>query len=511
MAASLNKQRIAKNTIMLYIRMLFIMVVGLYTSRVVLSTLGASDYGIYNVVGGFVAMLAYVNSTFVDATQRFISFSLGKGDIEELKKVFATSKATHYCLAFLILVVAETFGIWFINNHLNIDSNRLYAAHWVFQCSLISLIVTIISIPYNACIVAHEHMHVYAYVSIAEAILKLVVVYLLVISPFDHLITYAVLLVVVSLIVRLCYTIYCSRKFEECSVGFKFDNKKFKEMSSFAAWVLVGNLGFTFKDQFSNILLNVFLGTTVNAARGVSMQVNGIVNTFSRNFFMAISPQITKQYASNDINKSKQLVYIASKFSFLLMGFLTVPVIINANYLLNIWLVEVPQYTYEFICIVIIASQITSLSYSVTTAIQATGNIRAFQIGISFIMLLELPVAYVFLKLGYPAPYALLPAIVTSLIGIFYRFFILNRQVPEYEHKVFFGNIVFRSILAYTFTLCICFIISNIIELNFATFLLSSIVYEIIYIAIILLCGLNNKERLLLIEKVKQLKHKKND
>lgn len=508
---SCNNKRITKNTIVLYLRMLFVMIVGLYSSRIVLSTLGVSDYGLYNVIGGFVAMLAYLNSTFVDATQRFISFSLGKGDLCELKKTFATSKAAHYSLALIIFILSETFGIWFIDNHLNIEPSRLSAANWVFQCSLLSLIITIISIPYNACIVAHEHMHIYAYVSIAEAILKLVVIFFLVIMPFDHLITYSVLLLVVSLIVRLCYTIYCNKKFEECSVGVKVDKKKFKEMASFAGWVLVGNLGFTFKDQLSNILLNVFLGTTVNAARGVSMQVNGIVNTFSRNFFMAISPQITKQYAANDIEKSKQLVYISTKFSFLLMGVLTIPIFVNAKYLLSVWLLEVPQYTYEFICIVIIVAQLTSLSYAVTTAIQATGNIKSFQIGISMIMLMELPIAYVLLKNGMPAPYALLPAIFTSFVGVFYRFAILKKQVVLYKYKEFVFGIVLRSIIVYSVTLGICYAISLHLFLNMMSFVYSSFLYIVVYLLVILSIGLNKTERSFLAEKMVNFRMRNKD
>lgn len=275
-----GNKRIAKNTLLLYFRMLLTILVGLYTSRVVLNTLGISDYGVYNIVGGVVTMLAFLNSAMVAASQRFISFELGTGDLEKLKKVFCTSVSIHITLAILILIVAETIGLWFVNAYLNIPLDRMEAANWVYQCSVLTLILTIISVPYNSCIVAHEHMRAFAYVSIVEVILKLAIVYLLLIGDFDKLILYAILIAVVAFIIRIIYGIYCKQNFEECTYHFLFDRKLFKEMFAFAGWSVIGNLGFSLKDQGSNIILNLFGGTTVNAARGIAMQVNGIISNF---------------------------------------------------------------------------------------------------------------------------------------------------------------------------------------------------------------------------------------
>ena len=299
MAVSSNK-RIAKNTLLLYFRMLLTIVVGLYTSRVVLNTLGVNDYGVYNVVGGIVAMLSFLNSALTAASQRFIAFELGRGDLSKLKKIFCTSVTIHATLAAIIFVIAETVGLWFVNTHLNIDADRMVAANWVYQFSIFTFMLTVLSVPYNSCIVAHEHMNTFAYISILEVTLKLLIVYLLLVINYDKLITYGILVFAVALVVRLTYGIYSKRHFEECTYHFSFDKQLFKEMFSFAGWSVVGNLGFSFKDQAANIILNLFFGTVVNAARGIALQVNGIISGFSTNFMMALNPQITKQYAAGN-------------------------------------------------------------------------------------------------------------------------------------------------------------------------------------------------------------------
>lgn len=290
-----NNKRIAKNTILLYLRMLLTIVVSLYTSRMILKILGVSDYGVYNVVGGIVAMLSFLNSALTAASQRFIAFELGRGDKEKLKTIFCTSVTIHAILALIIFIIAETVGLWFVNTHLNIEPARMIAANWVYQCSILTFMLTIISVPYNSCIVAHEHMNAFAYVSILEVILKLLIVYLLLVINSDKLITYGILVLCVAFIIRLIYGLYCKRHFEECKYRFIFDKTLFKEMFSFAGWSVVGNLGFSFKDQVANVILNIFFGTIVNAARGVALQVNGIISGFSVNFLMALTPQITKQ------------------------------------------------------------------------------------------------------------------------------------------------------------------------------------------------------------------------
>lgn len=480
---------------MLYMRMILILVVTLYTSRVVLRTLGVSDFGVYTVVGGFVSMLAYLNAVFVGSTQRFMSFALGKGDKDNVSATFATAKLTHIIIALIILIVAESFGLWFVNNKLVIEAERMVAAYWVYQCSIASLLITIVSIPYNSCIVAHEHMQVYAYVSILEVVLKLVILYLLVILPGDKLIIYALLHVAISLIVRFCYTIYCRRHFEECRVKPAINKPLLKEMSYYAGWTALGSLGFSFKDQFSNIILNGFFGTTINAARGISMQVNSAITSFATNFFMAISPQITKQYAAGNIEQSQKLVYAGSRYSFYLLSVLTVPVIINIDYILKLWLGTVPEYTAAFLIITLTSSLIYSLTNATTTALQATGDIKVFQIGVSIILLLELPAAYFILRLGYPPYYALLPAIATNTLALAFRFYLLKKMIPSYSLKKYYIQTVLKCIALFAVFFIPSFFFKEILPDNFGGFCVS-VLFTVVFIALVIyILGIDKNER----------------
>ena len=304
--------------------MFFSIIVGLYTSRVVLGTLGVDDYGVYNVVGGVVAMLGFLNSAMTAASQRFISFELGTGNRERLKEVFSTSVLIHVVIALIILVLAETVGLWFLNHKINISADRMVAANWVYQCAILSFMLTVVSVPYNASIVAHEHMKAFAYISILDVFLKLLIVYILVVIPFDKLISYAILLLSVALVIRLIYGRYCALHFGECRFRLSWNKRLFKEMFSFAGWSIIGNLGFAIKDQGSNIVLNLFYGVSLNAARGIALQVNGVVSNFYQSFIMAINPQITKQYAAGNVEESVNLVYVVGEGAGL---YLSIPVL----------------------------------------------------------------------------------------------------------------------------------------------------------------------------------------
>ena len=494
-----KNKRIAKNTLMLYLRMFLIMGVGLYTSRVVLQTLGVSDFGIFNVVGGFVTMLAYLNAVFVDSTQRFISFSLGENDLSKLKRVFSTSFFAIGCLALLILLIAETFGLWFVNNKLVIPEDRLVAANWVYQCAVASLLVSIINIPFKASVVAHEKMHIYAYISIVEAVLKLLIVYALVFSQVDKLILYSILHFVVSLVIPLWFILYCRKHFQECVVTSKPDKTMFKEMFSFSGWVLVGNLGFTFKDQLSNVIMNLFLGTTINAARGVATQLNGVMMTFANNFLMALSPQITMSYATRDMKRNRQLVFSGMRLSFYLMAIVTIPIIINIGDILRIWLVEVPQYTEEFAIIILMSTVLFAMSKPLTIDLQATGDIKAFQIGVAVIMLSELPIAFFILKAGLPPYYALLPALVTNLVGVVYRFVLLQKKTKIFESSYFYLNVLLKSILLYVVIL----IVSNwtVLAVNkaFHSVVIDLAIPVLISCVLLFVIGLDRNERALIV------------
>ncbi len=493
---SANNKRIAKNTLLLYIRMLLTIVVGLYTSRVVLNTLGVSDYGIYNVVGGIVAMLAFLNSALTAASQRFISFELGRGDKQKLKTIFCTSVTIHAILAIIIFIIAETIGLWFVNTHLNIEPTRMTAANWVYQCSILTFMLTIVSVPYNSCIVAHEHMNAFAYVSILEAILKLLIVYLLLVINYDKLIIYGILVLCVAFIIRLIYGLYCKRHFEECTYHFTFDKTLFKEMFSFAGWSVVGNLGFSFKDQVANVILNIFFGTVVNAARGIALQVNGIISNFSNNFIMALNPQITKQYAAGDIGNSMKLVYAGCRYSFFLLALIAIPVMINLDYVLKLWLGNVPEYTSEFLQLALCAALINSMASPLVTALQATGNIKGFQISICIVMLLELPMAYLILYFGGKPYMAMYPTIFVVFVGLFVRFIILRKLVPSYKLRYFALAIVGRNIIIGTICYIVAKAIHSLFNTNFLSLIMTTLISCVVTSVIIYLFGISHNERI---------------
>lgn len=398
-----NNKRIAKNTLLLYFRMLFMMAVSLYTSRVVLNTLGVEDYGIYNVVGGVVAMFGFINGSMSSATQRYITFALGKGDKTRLQTVFSTTLQIHTLIAGIIVLLGETIGLWFLYNKMQIPADRMDAAFWVLQCSIVATVVMIISVPYNADIIAHEKMSAFAYISILEVVLKLVIVYMLVVFSFDKLILYAFLLLAIQLMIRFCYSIYCNRHFEETKYRHVWDKALFKEMTGFAGWSLFGNLASVLFSQGLNMLLNVFFGPVVNAARAVAVQVQSAIQQFVGNFQMALNPQITKTYAKGELGDMHRLMFRSARFSFFLLFFLSLPVLFETNFILTIWLKTVPEHTVVFLRIMICTSLIYTLSNPLIIANQATGKVKKYQAICGSILLLILPVSYISLRLGCPA------------------------------------------------------------------------------------------------------------
>lgn len=398
-----NNKRIAKNTLLLYVRMLFMMAVTLYTSRVVLNTLGVQDYGIYNVVGGVVAMFGFINSSMASATQRYITFALGKGNFENLQKVFSTALQIHLLISLLIVILGETVGLWFMYEQMKIPADRMDAAFWVLQCSIMSTVVMILSVPYNADIIAHEKMSAFAYISVLEVILKLAVVYVLLIFSYDKLVLYAFLILAVQILIRFCYSRYCNKHFEESKYSWIWDKSLFKEMTGFAGWSLFGNLSAVLFGQGLNMLLNVFFGPVVNAARAIAVQVQGAIQQFVGNFQMALNPQITKTYAKGELDEMHKLMFRSARFSFYLLFFLSLPVLLETEFILTIWLKTVPEHTIIFLRIMICISLIFTLSNPLMIANQATGKVQKYQIICGSIQLLILPISYVFLRFGFPA------------------------------------------------------------------------------------------------------------
>lgn len=424
-----NNKRIAKNTLLLYIRMLFMMVISLFTSRVILNTLGVEDYGIQNVVGGVVAMFGFLNGSMTSATQRFITFALGKGDKDRLQIVFNTTFQIHSLIAVIILLLGETIGLWFLNNKMQLPADRMNAAFWVLQCSIVSTIVMILSVPYNACIIAHEKMSAFAYISVLEAILKLVIVYLLLVFSFDKLIIYAILTLIVQCIICFCYGYYCNRHFNETRFRQVRDKILFKEMTGFAVWSLWGNLSVVLFTQGLNMLLNVFFGPIVNAARAIAVQVQGVVQQFVGNFQMAINPQITKNYASGNLEQMHSLMFRSARFSFLLLFFISLPVILETEFILSTWLKIVPDDAVIFTQIMICISLIYTTSNPCIIANQATGKVKIYQMVVGGILLTILPISYIVLNLGAPAYSVFIVHFCIESLAQFARMYMLRKLI----------------------------------------------------------------------------------
>ena len=427
---SANNKRIAKNTLMLYIRMLFTMAVSLYTSRVILNTLGVEDYGIYNVVGGIVTMFAVLSGSLSAAISRFITFELGRGNIPRLKIVFSTGVNIQFGMSIIVILVAETVGLWFLNTMMNIPAERLNAANWVFQCAVGTFVLNLLSVPYNAAIIAHEKMSAYAYISIVEVSLKLLIVYMLTILPFDKLKSYAVLLLCVGAIIRVVYGIYCKRHFEECTYHFVLDKPILREMTGFAGWNFLGNGAYVFNTQGVNILMNMYFGVAVNAARGVATQVDAALKMFVNSFTTAVNPQITKSYAQGDLQYMYKLICRSAKFSAFLMLFFAVPIILETQTVLTIWLKTVPDYAAVFVRLIIISTFVdTVLANSLVTSMFATGDIKRYQIIVTSVGFLVFPLSWIAFALGMAPEVSYILYFVIYSILLFVRLWLLRDMI----------------------------------------------------------------------------------
>jgi len=401
-----DNKRIAKNTLILYFRMFFMLAVSLYTSRVVLNTLGVVDYGINNVVAGVISMLGFLTGSLGGASSRFITFNLGLGDKDVLKRTFGNIVSIHLLLAAVILIVGETIGLWFVLNKLQIPAGRMTAALWIYQFSIFSSMLGVLSVPYNAVIIAHERMGAFAYISIVDALLKLLIVYLLVVIPYDKLIVYGFLFFCIQAFDRIVYGVYCARHFDETRGRLLFERKQFKEIIGYAFWTMNGNLAVVGYTQGINILLNMFFGPVVNAARGVAVQVQGVVQNFCNNFQIALNPQLTKSYAQNDLQHMQTLLKVSSKFSFFLLFVISLPLMFEAPLVLEWWLGIVPDHSVSFLRLILCSSMIVTLSNPVLTAVHATGRIKRFQMIEGTMLLTIVPIAYLLLKFAGISPEA---------------------------------------------------------------------------------------------------------
>lgn len=423
-----NKQ-IAKNTIYLYLRMLITMVVTLFTSRIVLAQLGVVDYGVYNVVGGLVISFSYINSSLASSSSRFLSYELGRGETNELNKVFCMSLNIHYIFGAIVFILSETIGLWILNYKLNIPEGSRTAAFVVYQLCTLSSIFNILAIPYNSLIIAQEKMSAFAYISIVEVILKLGAALLLFITWDSKLTVYGISLFVISVIVRSIYVVYCKREFSD-DVHYKrtWDKGLFKNMIGFSTWAICLTTSSTLVNEIINILLNIFVGPVVNAARGVAVAVQGSLSQFVSNFQVALNPQITKNYAAENLQRCHQLILVSSKLAFMLLFLIAFPILVNINYILGIWLVEVPENTAVIIVLVTVSSLLYGMANPFGVSAEASNKIKKFSIWVSLLNCLNLPISYILLKCNYPVALVFAVPILINGVGFFLKL-ILSHSV----------------------------------------------------------------------------------
>lgn len=499
-----NSKRIVKNTMALYIRMLLIMGVTLYTSRVILNTLGVEDYGIYNVVGGVVVMLGFLNNSLSGASSRFITFALGKGNKKELQEIFSAVLCVHFILAGLFALFGETAGLWFVCRKLVIPEGRMAAALWVYHCSILMTMVSIISAPYNSLIIAYEKMSAFAYISIVEAVLKLIVAWLLLFISYDKLVVYAILLLAVQVLIRLAYGRYCHTHFTDIRSKVEWHAPLVKKISVYAGWTVNGSLALVGCTQGINVLLNVFFGPAVNAARGVAVQVQTAVMTFVQNFQTAIRPQIVKSYAAGDLIYMHELIINSSKYGFFLLLLLAFPVMLGVNAILRIWLGIVPEHTANFVRIMLFVCMFEPIRRPLINAVHATGDIKKFQIYESSALLCVVPVAYVLLKFFDITPEQVMWVyFIISLLTQGIRMWIVLPKV-KIKYSVYMHQVILPLFLPLLCMLVPLFIFS-VPENTTLWKLIQYSLYSVIYMAVcVFIFGTTRREKTILTGFIKE-------
>lgn len=503
---STNKT-IAKNTLFLYFRMFITMGVSLYTSRIVLSQLGVSNYGIYGVVGGFVAMFGFFNNAMASATQRFLSFGIGKGDFNSLQKTFSIALTIHIGIAFLVLILAESIGLWYINNMMVFPEGRAFSVNIVYQLSILTALVGIIQVPYNALIIAREHMKIYAYISILEVVLKLSAIFLLIWFSYDKLVVYSILVFLVSLIIRLIFQFYCKKNFKESKYKFEYDKIALIEILSYTGWNSLGSIALLICSQGNNLILNYFFGTNVNAAFGITMQVQSAILAFIQNFQTAVNPQIVKNYAKNNLGNTYSLIIKSTKFSFYLLLVIIVPIFYNIDFILKLWLNIVPEYTVIFVKCSLIYVLIEILSFSLVTGIQATGKIKYFQIILGALVFMNFPLSFLVVKIGNSPESIFLILIVISIVAFCCRLYfakkLLNLQVDTFAKNIIFPIFLVLTLSFFMFKIIIILGQLQLNTTNFYDFLSNSIFLIVLLMFSIYLLGIDKNERELILTKIK--------
>lgn len=466
-------KNVASNTILLYIRMLFVMGVSLFTSRINIQALGLEDYGLFNIVAGIIGLVTFLNSALGTSSSRFITITLGRGDISDSKLLFSTIYKVHFLLGVIVMFIAEIIGIYLVNEVLSIPANRLFACNVIFQCSIVIMFINLINIPMTASIIAHERFNIFAYIGIYEVIAKLLSSYLLFVWLYDKLILWGVLNLLISISLCVFYLLYGKKRFDEFSIKEGFDKVIARQITSFSFWNLLGSLSIALKNSGVNIVLNIFFGPLVNAANAIAYQVNNAITNFSANFTTAINPQIFKTFAQGKYQETETLVHWGGKLSFLLVAILGLPLILEIEYVLNIWLKEYPVYTPTFCKLIIILSWIESFNYSIGTAIQASGKIKAYQLIVSGLSLFNLPLTYCAFKLGANSFVALEIAIGISIITLIARIFFI-KKILGFSRVFYLKNVLGSSFLMIVTALLICLFMQSNMEKSLSRFIFIS-------------------------------------
>ena len=487
--------------------MLLMLCISLYTSRLVLSQLGITDYGIYNVIGGLIMIFSYISGSMAQASQRFITFALGKDDNDELNRIFSTAVHLHVMLAVIVVLLGETIGLWYVCNVAVIPPSRFNAAMWVYQCSIIVACATIVAVPYNALIIAHEKMSAFAYFSIIEAFVKLGIVFALMLSPIDKLILYAILMAALSIVMRVAYGIYAAKEFPESEVRNKPDKESLKVMGSYAGWSLWGSLAAAGYTQGLNLLLNFFFNPAVNAARGVAVTVQAVIRNFSNNFQVAVNPQITKSYASSDFHYLHKLICRSSVFSFFLFFIIALPVFLEIDTLLKLWLVEVPQYSASFIRIMLCISAVELIATPLNVAIQSTGKIRGFEVSTSLILLAIVPLSYIGLKIYHDPNVVFFVYLFQVVLAMGVRVWIAKRKIGL-PVSLYLRTTVLRIITVASISVIIPVCLHIFLYPGFLRLIIVSFGCITFTPGIVFLLGLDKSEQCLVIEKIKSLRKK---
>lgn len=501
MSVKENNKRIAKNTLLLYIRMFAVMAVSLYTSRVVLDVLGSEDYGINNVVGGIVTMLSFMSNTMTHSAQRFFSIELGRGNLEKLKKIFQVNLSIYIAIGMLVIVLGETIGLWFMRNYMVIPVERMVAAAWVLHFAIFTFCISMLVLPYRAAIMARENMSIMAYLSIIEVVAKLGLVYLLLVFSYDKLILFSVLNFLVMLVVSGFYIVFAQRKYAECAMKLAYDRDILKAVMSFTGWSILGHFAMIARSQGINILLNIYCGPVVNAARAIAFQVNTAVSQFYTNFFMAVKPQIIKYYSVEDKKNMYNLVVRSSKLCYFLVFIFAFPLLLETDFVLGVWLKDVPGYTSIFVKLILINTLIEALMPGLTTSIDATGRIRNFQIIVTVILLLNIPVSWWLLKNGY-TPFT--PFVVTIILSVFrliLQLFIVE-QLLTFSKKSMFLDIIVPTLLATCFATVVPMLIEYANYTGWLKFVFVTMISVLSSVLVFFFIGLKNSERSYIIKLV---------